>query len=163
MLTANVFVILMVAVSATHHRPQAKRHRSAVTAVTRTAQRHQAPPPGCRRYQIRRMQRASNAQIERQRFVRARVLLERLVDHCEPVLSRFQRIWIRNDLAMAQHYSGDDSSCIRTLMPLRRYAEESPEQLSRRAPQFIEAYRHIGDATRANFELCGEPDSVSSR
>ena len=43
------------------------------------------------------------------------------------------------------------------------FAEESPEKLAAKEPQYAEAYRHIADATRTNLELCGEVKSVSSR
>jgi len=117
--------------------------------------RYLTPPKGCAAPEAKKARAAFKAAYDKKQFPEAVALLEPLLETCTPVLDRFEVMWIRNDLALAQHRAGDDQACLSTLEPLAEYRDAPPGEPIGYEPSFADELARIAKATRTNAKLCG--------
>ena len=79
----------------------------------------------------------------------------RVLETCAPVIDHFDVMWIRNDLAIAQHRAGDDQACLVTLEPLASSCDAPPGEFIGYEPAHGDLLARIAKATRTNAKLCG--------
>ncbi|MDP3238313.1 MAG: hypothetical protein Q8N26_36305 [Myxococcales bacterium] len=113
------------------------------------------PPKGCTRKELKQTRAAFKKLYDAKKFAEAVTTLAPLVTTCEPVVDRFARFWIRNDLAIAQHHAGDDAACLVTLEPLAEYRDAPPGEPVGYEPSFADEFAKIAKATRTNAQRCG--------
>lgn len=113
------------------------------------------PPKGCARAEVKRTRDRFKAQFDKKEFAAAVTTLSPLLDTCTRVIDRFGLMWIRNDLALAQHRAGDDAACLATLEPLAEYRDAPLGEPLGSEPAFEEELARIAKATRTNAKLCG--------
>ncbi len=113
------------------------------------------PPKGCGRTELKKTRATFKKQYDAKKFADAVATLTPVVKTCESVVDRFERFWIRNDLAIAQHHAGDDAACLVTLEPLAEYRDATPGEPVGYEPSFEEEFGKIAKATRTNAQRCG--------
>jgi hypothetical protein len=118
------------------------------------------PPKGCGFREVKKTRGAFKALFDKKQYAEAVALLTTLQTTCSRVLDRFEAMWIRNDLALAQHKAGDDAACLATLEPLAEYRDAPPDEPVGYEPTFSEEFGRIAKATRTNARLCGFKPAV---
>jgi hypothetical protein len=113
------------------------------------------PKKGCTRAEVKKTRAAFKAAYDKKQYAQSVSLLAPLLDTCVPVLDRFDVMWIRNDLAIAQHRAGDDQACLSTLEPVAEYRDAPPGEPIGYEPSFEDVFARIAKATRTNAKLCG--------
>lgn len=117
--------------------------------------RYLTPPKGCTSAEVKKTRTAFKTAYDKKQFAASITLLKPLLETCVPVLDRFDVMWIRNDLAIAQHKAGDDQACLATLEPLAEYRDAPPGEPIGYEPSFEDVFARIAKATRTNAKLCG--------
>lgn len=117
--------------------------------------RYLTPKKGCTGAEVKKTRAAFKAAYDKKQFAESIVLLKPVLETCVPVLDRFDAMWIRNDLAIAQHKAGDDQACLATLEPLAEYRDAPPGEPIGYEPSFEDIFARIAKATRTNAKLCG--------
>lgn len=113
------------------------------------------PPKGCARRELAKTRATFKAQYGKKQWSAAVATLRPVVASCFSVVDRFERAWILNDLALAQHHAGDDAGCLATLEPLAGYRDEDPDAPGGREPAFEQEFERLVRATSTNAKLCG--------
>ncbi|MBL8921218.1 MAG: hypothetical protein JNJ54_20310 [Myxococcaceae bacterium] len=113
------------------------------------------PPKGCSGPEVKKTRADFKKLYDAKRFADAVATLTPLVQRCEAVIDRFDRAWIRNDLAIAQHHAGDDKSCLATLEGLADYRDAPPNEPVGFEPSYEELHTRLAKATRTNATRCG--------
>ncbi len=117
--------------------------------------RYLTPPKGCTSAEVKKTRAAFKVAYDKKQYAESIALLKPLLETCVPVLDRFDAMWIRNDLAIAQHKAGDDSACLVTLEPLAEYRDAPPGEPIGYEPSYEDIFARIAKATRTNAKLCG--------
>lgn len=117
--------------------------------------RYLTPPKGCASAEVKKTRAAFKVAYDKKQYAESIALLKPLLETCVPVLDRFDVMWIRNDLAIAQHKAGDDSACLVTLEPLAEYRDAPPGEPIGYEPSYEDIFARIAKATRTNAKLCG--------
>jgi hypothetical protein len=95
-------------------------------------------------------------------FGAARAVLESLLARCEGAMRQTDVWWVRNDLALAQYWSGDAAACLETLRPMADVAATSDEDVRREyssvADENGDSYLPAIRAIRTNLVLCRGKD-----
>lgn len=121
--------------------------------------RYVKPVPECGPVPLKSARAEAKVKSTAKEYGSAKALLSRLVDRCETVIDPFELMWIRNDLAVAQHHDGDDAGCIATLKALLALLApdgETPEERGVGDPAYSQMVQQLAQATRANLTLCRE-------
>lgn len=113
------------------------------------------PPKGCTGPEVKKARADFKKKYDAKQFAEAVTVLAPLVKTCEGVVDRFDRAWIRNDLAIAQHHAGDDAGCLATLEPLADYRDAPPGEPVGYEPSYEELHTRLAKATRTNATRCG--------
>jgi hypothetical protein len=116
--------------------------------------RYLMPTPSCAAAQVKASRGAFKRHSAAHAFAEAKADLTPLLERCEPVLSRFDLWWIRNDLAITLHHLGDDAGCRSVLEPMTQLARTPDDELGGAEPAFEDLYRKVAKATRANLKAC---------
>lgn len=113
------------------------------------------PVAGCSSAEVK----STRAQFKRlygaKKYAEAVAALQPVVARCEKVVDVFERMWIRNDLALAQHHAGDDAGCLATLEPLAELRDTPADELGLGEPAYQDVLVKLGKATRTNAKRCG--------
>lgn len=112
------------------------------------------PAPECRPAAVTATRAKFKKRYDAKDYEGARALLAGLLTSCTPVINAFDVMWIRNDLALTQHHTGDDAGCRETLQPLEDLANEDPENVGGGEPAYADTLKRIARATRTNLKLC---------
>ena len=112
------------------------------------------PTPECRPAAVTATRAKFKKRYDAKDYAGARELLAGLLKSCTPVIDAFDVMWIRNDLAIAQHHAGDDAGCRATLQPLEHLAKEDPDDVGAGEPAVADDLKKIAKATRTNLALC---------
>jgi hypothetical protein len=114
------------------------------------------PARECRADAVKATRGAFKKAYDQKQSSRAVTTLRPLLERCARVLWRFDVMWIRNDLALAQHHAGDDAACLATLEPLGDLRlPPTADEGGSIEPTFDEEWKRLGKATRTNALLCG--------
>lgn len=113
------------------------------------------PPKGCARGEVAKTRAAFKALYVKKQWAAAVATLRPVVASCFAVVDRFERAWVLNALALAQHHAGDDAGCLATLEPLSAYRDADPDAPGGREPAFEQEFERLVRATSTNAKLCG--------
>lgn len=113
------------------------------------------PPSGCAAGEVKKARDGFKKAYDAKKYADAIALLSPVLTRCEKVLDRFDVMWIRNDLAITQHHSGDDAACLKTLEPLGDLRFVGDEDAAGGEPAYEEVLKRLGKATRTNAKRCG--------
>ncbi len=113
------------------------------------------PPKGCGAAEVKTARDGFKKAYDAKKYPEALALLTPVLSSCGKVLDRFEVLWIRNDLAIAQHHAGDDAACLKTLEPTGDLRFLSDEDAAGGEPAFEEILKRLGKATRTNAKRCG--------
>jgi hypothetical protein len=116
--------------------------------------RYLRPEPACLPDKIKQARDAAKKLYDRKKFKEARDALMPVLKACESALDRFDQLWIRNDLALMLHRSGDDDGCRKMLDPALELANQSDQDVGAGEPAFQDELQKIARATRTNLKLC---------
>jgi hypothetical protein len=122
--------------------------------------RYIQPEPICLPQRTQEARATAKKLYDRKKYPEARDALWPVLNRCESVLDRFDQLWIRNDLALMLHRSGDDAGCLKVLQPALPLADAADDEISLSEPAFHEDLVKIAHATRTNLKLCSPPPSA---
>jgi hypothetical protein len=114
------------------------------------------PAPACQHAKVAADRKRFRQAYDRKAYPEARALLEPIFTGCQDVLDIFERMWIRNDLALTLHQLKQDARCVEVLTPLKDYVGVRDEDVSGGEPAYAEELQKIARATRHNLKLCGD-------
>ncbi len=122
---------------------------------------------GCRFEQIESARFDFKQLYDQKKYKTALSKLSPILEDCSSILELEEEGSIRNDIAIAQHKLGLNSSCLRTLDPyIVDASKEDDEVVGNWPPSVANRYLAIIKAARTNIHLCGsgmrqKPPAVS--
>jgi len=112
---------------------------------------------GCRSEKIEFARREFKQLYDQKQYKSALSKLSPVLDNCSSLLDWEEVGGVRNDIAIAQHKAGLNSSCLKTLEP---YAEDAKkddgEVVESWPPALSDRYLAIIKASRTNIRLCSD-------
>jgi hypothetical protein len=109
------------------------------------------PSPECQPKAVKATRTRFKKLYDQKQFSEALSALQPML-RCEDVVDRFERMWIRNDLAVTHHALKDDVACLNVLAPLKDFA--ASDDPGSAEPSFQEELNRLAKATRSNLATC---------